>query len=141
QIDSPAVELGDPDPVERPLQLLHRFAKRQQTVELARLRRYEQHRLPNHSIARASAPSTPDGENPNSRRAFSWVTHIFLLAILTASRGTRGSTPVSIAQPVDARPAAYAAAYGSRTTGALRPANLASRRRISANVRFSQPRI
>src|SRR5208283_2766681 len=39
----------------------------------------------NHSTARARAASAGPGLNPSSRRAFSWVTHIFFLAMRTAS--------------------------------------------------------
>src|SRR5207249_857338 len=94
------------DPIQRPTQPLDLTAKQQQAVELSRLGRYEHHRFPNHSTARCSAPSTPDGSNPNSRFALSCETNIFLRAMRTASSGTRGSEPVMFAHAVEANPAA-----------------------------------
>ena len=50
--------------------------------------------------ARRSAVSAGPGAKPSSRAAFSWLTHIFLRAIRTASMGTRGGLPVTPAHAV-----------------------------------------
>src|ERR1017187_5235444 len=97
--------------------------------------------LRNHSTARVRAASAGPGLKPSSRRAFSWVTHIFFRAMRTPFRGTRGGLPVRSAHAVLHTPAHQATAYGSRRVGAWRPVIFASFAKISASVKFSDPRM
>ena len=64
----------------------------------------------NQVTASARALAAGQGEYPKSRAAFSWETHIFFFAMRTASKGTRGGTPVKSAHAVLKKPAANATA-------------------------------